>query len=393
MPQFAYRALDKLGKTVAGNLEADSQPAALKLLRKRGLYPEAVKQRKLGKRGRGSQELATLILLLGRMLRGGLPLDRALELLAEEIRAPRLRQALTQVLEAVKSGSDLAGAMAESSAFPALVVEMVRAGESSGQLALVLDQLAAHLAAAQESKQAVTSALLYPALLLLAALSSTAFLFVFLLPRLSELFADFGQELPASTALLMALGSWLRGNWLWFLAVSCLLLWTIGKWLSLPQGRAWLDEFSLRLPAVGPLLIYTYTARLANTFAILLAGGVPLIQAFPIVRAAVGNGAFARMLTDAERKVKEGQRLAAALEGNQYLPALAGAMIAAGEETGSLGEMLAHLASTYQYRAELSRKTLLSLLEPAIILVMGLLVGFVVISVLLPIFDLNSYLN
>ena len=159
------------------------------------------------------------------------------------------------------------------------------------------------------------------------------------------------------------------------------------------KGRKVAFEVLLRLPALGQIFIYTYTARIANTFAILLKGGVPLAQAFPIVRSAVGSSVFAEILSTAEERVREGEKLAEALADNQYFPNLATAMIASGEETGSLAEMLAHLAATYQYRADLGRKTLLSLVEPAIILVMGLLVGFVVVSVLVPIFDLNSYLN
>jgi type II secretory pathway component PulF len=394
MKRFAYHAIDRSGKAVRGQLEAENQEQALRLLRNRGLYPSVLKEQKLpGRFRQASGELPTMILLLGKLLAGGVPLDHALELLAAEIHDPRLKQALSEVLESVKAGSDLAGAMAESRAFPTLVVEMVRAGESAGQLATVLEQLAAHLTSQEESRQTIKSALLYPALLFFAALVSTGFLLVFLLPRLAELFADFDQNLPQTTVFLMNLGSWLKNYWLLALAVISLVLLGLWNWLSKPKGGRWLSEVLLRLPALGQIFIYTYTARIANTFAILLKGGVPLAQAFPIVRSAVGSSVFAEILSTAEERVREGEKLAEALADNQYFPNLATAMIASGEETGSLAEMLAHLAATYQYRADLGRKTLLSLVEPAIILVMGLLVGFVVVSVLVPIFDLNSYLN
>jgi type IV pilus assembly protein PilC len=394
MGQFAYQAIDKRGNFIQGVLEAESQERALGILRTRGLYPARIEEVKVrGGKGRATGELATMILLLGKLLGGGLPLDQALELLAEETGDPRLRQALSGVLEAVRAGSDLAGAMAESQAFPSLVVEMVRAGEASGQLATVLHQLALYLAAEQERQQEIKSALLYPALLLLAAVGSTAFLFVFLLPRLAVLFADFGQELPATTKFLVSTGTWLSHAWPYVLAGIVFSVFGIVRWLGKPEGQAFRDELYLRLPALGPIFIYTYTARLANTFAILLRGGVPLADAFPIVQAAVGNTVYKEILATSEHEVKEGQRLAESLSRSKYMPKLATAMIAAGEETGSLGEMLEHLSETYQYRAELGRKSLLSLLEPAIILIMGLLVGFVVVSVLLPIFDLSSYIN
>ena len=200
MKRFAYHAIDRSGKAVRGQLEAENQEQALRLLRNRGLYPSVLKEQKLpGRFRQASGELPTMILLLGKLLAGGVPLDHALELLAAEIHAPRLKQALSEVLESVKAGSDLAGAMAESRAFPTLVVEMVRAGESAGQLATVLEQLAAHLTSQEESRQTIKSALLYPALLFFAALVSTGFLLVFLLPRLAELFADFDQNLPQTT--------------------------------------------------------------------------------------------------------------------------------------------------------------------------------------------------
>mgnify|MGYP000846721039 FL=1 len=393
MPRFTYQAIDSRGKGSRGQVEAENQAMALGLLRSRGLYPTSVQPVKAPRKARGGEELATLILLLGRLLGGGLPLDRALELLAEETRDPNLKGALTGVLEAVEAGSDLAAAMAESGVFPTLVVEMVRAGEASGDLAGVLDQLAVHLAAEYQRRQEVKSALLYPALLLFGALSSTIFLFVFLLPRLAELFADFGQQLPASTAFLVGTGTWLGHAWPYVLVVMGSLVFAIISWAKSPRGRSWFDKLYLRFPVLGPIFIYTYTSRLANTFAILLQGGVPLAEAFPIVRAAVGNTVFSQLLMDAEGKVREGERLAPALGAGEYFPKLATAMIAAGEETGSLGEMLGHLAQTYHYREELARGTLLSMLEPAIILIMGLVVGFVVVSVLLPIFDLNSYIN
>lgn len=394
MARFRYQAINKAGKSVAGVLEAESPQLAQRELRAGGLYPTTIRQERGRTRApKTTEELATTLLLLAKLLGGGLPLDRALELLAEETQEKRLKAALLTVLEEVRAGSDLASAFAHSRAFPPLVIEMIRAGEASGQLAPVLEELALHLAEEQRQKQEIKSALLYPIILLVAALGSVGFLFVFLLPRLAELFQDFGQELPFSTRLLIQLGTWLSHNWLLALGALALLLLFAFSWLRRPEAKAAKDGLFLKLPFLGPVFIYTYTARLAATFATLLKGGVPLADAFPIVGAAVGNEVYKGLLASAEEKVREGERLAGALGENPAFPQLAAAMIAAGEEAGNLAQMLEHLGETYQYRADLGRKTLLSLLEPMVILVMGLIVGFVVLSVLLPIFELNSHLN
>ena len=401
--QYQYKAADAEGKVVEGTMDAAEQAAVVARLQDRGLIPIRIAvagQRKASagspvarlafRRRAGGRELLILTQELSALIGAGLPLDRSLATLHELADHPEVRTAVSDVLTQVRGGKGLAEALGQHRMFPPLYVNMVRAGEVGGFLEQALTRLAEYLERAEELRSDVIGAMIYPIFLMLSLGGSMLFLLIYVLPKFSALFQDMGQALPLPARIVMAVSEVIRSYW-WLLPVLGAIGWYgMRRFLSQPAGRLKWDGFKLRLPLLGMIFRKLEVARFCRTLGTLIRSGVPMIQALTIVREIAGNAVLARAIGDVEVGVREGAGVATPLARSGVSPALAVQMISVGEETGRLDEMMLRVAEHYdrEVRAQIQRAT--RLLEPVMIVVMALLVGFVVISMLNAVFSLND---
>jgi general secretion pathway protein F len=403
--QFQYRAVDAEGKVVEGTIEAAEVAAVVARLHDRGLIPmrigapAAAKARGLRvtlpalprlTRRPPARSLLTLTQSLAVLLAGGLPLDRSLATLQELAEHPELRRIVGEVLHAVKGGKSLAEALAQHKFFPPLYVNMVRAGEIGGFLDAALQRLAEYLERGQALRDDVRAALTYPALLTVAMGGSMLILLVYVLPKFSALFADLGRSLPWSAALVLAVSDAIRGYWWAGLLVLGGGAAAFRYSVRTPRGRYTWDQWKLRLVGVGTVLRKMEVASLARTLGTLLKSGVPMMQALGIVKEIAGNQVIARAVGEVEVGAREGAGVAEPLARTGVFPQLAVQMIAVGEETGRLDEMLLRIAEHYDRDVRVAIAQFTRLLEPVMIVVMGVGVGFVVMSMLSAIFSVND---
>lgn len=328
---------------------------------------------------------------LGTLLGAGLPLDRSLSILANLFEGEDFTGIIRAVLESVRAGKSLAAAMTEHpGVFPKIYVNMVRAGESGGILEAVLRYLTEYMERSIALKDDIKSALMYPLILAGAAGLSLVVLFVYVIPRFALIFKDVGQALPWISKLVIDLSQSLTDyGWLILLAVLAAVS-GIVFYLRSPEGRAEWDRVCVRVWLLGDLVRKFETARFARTLGALLRGGVPLLEALGTVQGVIGNRLLARAIGEVQVRVREGKGMARPLGESGLFPPLALNMIAVGEETGKLEAMLNEIAEHYDQEVKRTTKRLTSILEPALILGMGLVIGTVVISMLLAIFSIND---
>jgi general secretion pathway protein F len=332
-----------------------------------------------------TQELATLF-------EAGLPLDRALSVLEELSANARLKAVIGDLLRSVRSGTSFGDALAKHHPrpFSRLYINMVRAGEKGGVLEVTLRRLAEFLEAAQEFRDAIASALIYPALLTFVSGAAVVFLLTFVIPRFADIFADLGQAIPLPTQMLLSVSQSLSEYWwvLGLLVVAGLLGARIA--LATSQGRLTWDRACLRMPLLGEMVLKLETSRFARTLGTLLRSGVPMLAALEVIKEMLGNQLLARAVERLGEGVKRGAGLSVPMGQSGVFPALALHMVRVGEETGRLEEMLLKVAETFEADVRRAVKRLIGLLEPSIILTMGLLVGFIVVAMLMAIFSINE---
>lgn len=398
MPVFAYEALDPRGKKLRGIVEADSARGARGELRRQGIFPtevreeDAERRRRVGSEARISPtELALVARQLATLLSAGLPVVEALAALGEQSDRPGVERVLSHVRDAVTQGSSLADAMAAHPAsFPPLFIGMVRAGEAAGALDLVLDRLALYAESQVQLQAKVRNALAYPILMFLVAGGIVFFLLSFVVPKVTKIFAGQQEALPLPTRLLLGLSNGLA-EWWWLIAIFLIaaLLAAI-SFIRKPEGRRRVDRILLTAPVIGPLLTRIAVGRFSRTLATLLAGGIPLLEAMELASDTSGNTALGAAVEQARIGVREGGSLGELLRASGLFPPLLIRMIAVGERSGDLEPMLIRVADAYEQEVDSALSTVTSVLEPAMIVVMGGLVLFIVLAVLLPIFEINS---
>ncbi|MBK7012464.1 MAG: type II secretion system inner membrane protein GspF [Xanthomonadales bacterium] len=399
MPAFAYQALDTNGKTQRGVLQGDTARAVRGILRDRGLNPLAVDEVAEGskgtapfaRRGLSATQLALLTRQLSTLVAADLPIDEALAALSEQDDNERQR-ALTVALRArVMEGASLAMAMADfPDSFPEIFRATVAAGEQSGHLARVLDRLADYAEARDALRQTLLSALTYPLLLTLVAIAVVAGLLTWVVPQIIGVFENMQQGLPLATRLLMGLSDFLR-HWAWLL-IGLVALGVLAIRLALRREAVryrW-HRLLLRLPLIGRLTRAANTARAARTLALLAGAAVPLLDALAIAAQVVPNLPMRESLRHAAFKVREGSGFARALAESKQFPPVALRLIASGERSGELPRMLEEAAAQQQRDLDRWLGVLAATLGPAVILLVGAMVLFIVLAILLPIFDLNQ---
>lgn len=403
MAFFQYRAADQAGKVVEGVMEADAENSVVLRLREMGCIPlriampsdraisSARQQPLFAKRRVSQQQLLQFTRELGTLLSAGLPLDRSLSILGGLFEGSELSKIIRSLVEAVRAGKSLAASMGEHpDVFPRIYVNMIRAGEAGGILESVLRYLTEYLESTLTLKEEVKSALIYPAILATAAGTSLIVLFLFVIPRFSTIFKGVGKALPWITQVVIGFSQILTQYGWYMLLAGAALVGGLLFYIRSPEGRGEWDRFCLRAWLIGDLVRKFETARFARTLSALIKGGVPLLDALGTVQGVVGNRLLVRAIGQVQVRVREGKGMARPLSESGLFPALALNMIAVGEETGKLDGMLAEVANYYDQEVKRATKRLTSLLEPVLILGMGLIIAVVVISMLLAIFSIND---
>lgn len=403
MPLFHYKAARGDGQVIEGRIEAHDRDGAARALQIQGHVPLQIDSggpaavhvpgptARSGPRLAGRADIDLFTLELATLLRAGLPLGQALDTLAGLADSQAMAQLAAAVNTEVRAGKALSSALENADpGFDRFYCNMVRAGESSGALDVALERLADFRASRRELRQAIISALIYPAILLVLALVAVAVLLAFVVPQFTQLFAEAGRELPLLTRIVAGAGE-LVTNWWWLmiLLLAASVWWLRRDWRD-PVGRARWDARLLRLPMVGPLIRKLQTARFTRTLSTLLANGVHLLPAMDIAKEIVGNVVMAQALSHVAQRVREGEGLARPLAETAVLPALATQLIKLGETTGKLEQLLVQVADIYERDVQTILKRLLTLAEPVIIITIALLVTVIILSVVLMILESNN---
>jgi len=404
MPVFAYKALDQSGKNVEGLKEADSPRSLRTVLRRDGLFltevvgeksktaasPEVNVRRWVGGRVK-ADDVAVATRQLAVLVNAGIPLVDALTALVEQVDHERLKRVLSAVKQRVNEGSTLADALAQHpKAFNNLYVNMIRAGETSGALDVVLFRLADFTESQARLRAKIVGTLTYPAAMMIIGTVIMGILFTVVIPKITKVFEDTKVALPWTTRFLIGFANFVH-DWWWALGfVAAVGVWLFLRWRRTPAGRARWDVWILDAPVFGALIRQVAVARFSRTLATLLKSGVPLLTSLDIVRNIVGNTRLASVIEEARESIKEGESIAAPLKRSGEFPPLVYHMIAIGEKSGELEEMLGNVATAYDNQVETKIAALTSLLEPLMIVVMGVAVAFIVFSILMPILQINT---
>lgn len=394
MATFSYRATTLDGAIVEGIIDAADERAVIERLRSTGVIPLKVAAPKEGLKKKFSLrsskgDLLTFTTELSALLGAGLPIDRSLNILSEISENKEMNKIIQSILRSIREGSSFSDALARHpKLFPKIYVNMIRAGEAGGVLDVVLDKLNEFLESSKELKDTIMSAMIYPTILTLAGGISIIFLLTFVLPKFSVIFAELGTSLPLSTQIVLAASGFIKSFW-WALIAAATAGWLIfRKSIKSPAGRYRWDHFKLKL--LGDVVRKVETARFTRTLGTLLKSGVPLLQALNNSKDIINNQVIASAIDKVSRGAKEGKGIANPLAEARVLPPLALSMIKVGEETGQLDVMLLKVASTYEKGLRIAIRRFVSFLEPAMILGMGLVIGFIVVSMLMAIFSITE---
>ena len=406
MPVYAYVGLSPEGKNVNGIIDAESPRAARLKLRRTGVFPTSLTETREDTTPRASrsisrlleraspQELAVMTRQLSTLVSAGLPLVDCLSALIDQVDSERLKQILTETRERVNEGSSLADALAEHpKLFSDLFVNMVRAGEASGALDVVLLRLADYTESTARLRAKLRSALTYPIIMVLVGGAILFFLLSYVVPKITRIFTESKQVLPLPTRALLAISGAFASYWPVVLVLLIAAAFAFRYWVRTPKGRARYDRWVLRLPVFGKLLQKIAVARFSRTLSTLLKSGIGLLPSLDIVKNIVDNRVLFDATEAARDAIREGQSIAPPLKKSGIFPPLMIHMIAVGERSGQLEQMLIKTAEAYEGEVDGTIATLTTLLEPVMILFMGGLVLFIVLSILLPIFQMNQLIH
>jgi len=408
MPVFEYVAIDRAGKSRKGIIDADSARAARNKLRSDGIYPTRLEETQADEISERPSRLQFRIPLqrvrradvvsttrqLATLLSAGLPLVSALSGVLEQAKRPALRKVLSQVRERVKEGMSLANALMEHPAvFPSVYTAMINAGETSGTLELVVERLADFGEQQLALQRKIRSTLAYPVLMLIVGVGVVVFLMAYVIPRVTQIFVEMKQELPLPTTILIMVSELFRKYWPLAILAMVGCFFAVRYYVKTDAGRRRYDKMLLKLPVVGSIVEKVAMTRITRTLGTLLHNGVPLLSAMEIVRSLVSNVVLRQALEEARQEISEGASITAPLARGGVFPPSVIQMISVGEQSGNLEGMLFKVAETFDSEVETSVTTFTSLLGPFMILFLAFFVGFVVLAVLLPIFEMSNLIG
>lgn len=401
---FDYTVRDKAGKTKTGQMTAPTQKAVSDKLRELGYAPVSISQHReslskmeikipgMGQKV-GLKDLSIFARQFATMINSGLSLIRSLNILASQTENPKLAEIIGDIRSEVEQGRPLSAAMAEHEQFPKLFIAMVRAGETAGLLDQVLMRVAQTLEADLALRRKIKSAMTYPVVVLIMALFLSSAMIVFVVPQFAGMFEQLGGKLPLPTQVMLNLSNFMRGSWYLFIIVP------IAAWKGFnyarkqPRVRFVLDQLKLKAPVFGNLFHKVALSRFARNFGSLLRAGVPILTALEISSETVDNGVMANAINDVKNAVKEGEAIATPLKDHDVFPPMTVQMIAVGEETGAIDEMLEKISDFYDQEVEAITEQLTALLEPLMIAVLGGIVGSMVVALYMPMFEIFNLIE
>lgn len=412
MPVFQYEAMDSTGLEVKDTIEAPSEGEAQTMIREKGFYVTKIREKERKKKSKANAKgdkskqkaftiggvkpkiLTTFTRQLSTLQDAGLPLLRSLRILEGQSKPGALKNTLMDVIEDVEAGNTLSEAMAKQpKCFDNLYVNMVKAGEAGGALEVILQRLAEFKEKAQSLKRKITGAMIYPAAVISVAVGIVSFIMMFIIPKFKKIFEDFGTDLPAMTEMLIGFSDWMLSYW-YMLFVGPIAFYLFVKIVRKNKTGAFVvDWLSLRIPLVGKILHLGIIARVTRTLGTLIASGVPILEGLLIARDTSGNHVFERAFDNIYTAIREGETIAVPLKEAKIVDDMVVNMVDVGEETGALDDMLYRVADVYDEEVEVKVESLVSLLEPIMVVVLGLIVGFIVIALFLPLIKLLNDLS
>lgn len=408
MPVYEYTALDRAGKNVVGIIDADSTVAARQKLRASGKYPVQIKETTAKAKSESAagvslpslfnrvnhDDIHALTRQLATLLNAGIPLVGALDALMEQTTSPPLKKIIAQIKESVNEGNSLTVSLTRHpKLFSNIYINMVRAGEASGSLDVVLERLAEFGEHQQALKGRFQAALVYPIFMAIIGTGVLFFLLSFVVPNLTRIFTEMKQVLPLPTTILIWFSDFMRSYWWAILVVIVAIIIGIREFIKSPKGRHIWDTLKLHLPVIGQINRKIALSRFGRTLGSLLQSGVPLITSLQIVRNIVNNVLIGAVIDEAMEDIQAGKSLNLALSRSIWFPPVFRQMVSVGEQSGDLEGMLHKVADAYEREVETRITGMTALIEPIMILFMAAIVGFIVISILLPIFEMNQMIN
>lgn len=402
MPGFSYVAVDKRGKEKRGSLEAENRERAMEQLKADGLIPVSVREQgalnkdidfSIGRKVK-PRDLSVFCRQFVSITQAGVPMKEALQMLSEQTENKWLKRGVSDVLLTVEKGNTLADAMrGQPDIFPPMLINMVEAGEQSGSLEKSFDRMAVQFEKEAKLKATIRKATIYPVVLIIAAIAVVAVVLLFVIPIFVDMFADMDVEMPALTVFVMNLSTWVAAKWYFILGGIVLLVVLYHLIYKTPAGRYAIDEIKMKMPLFGKLTVKTACAQFARVMSTLLSSGISTIDALETVSRIVGNIHFTNAFLDAREEVMKGIPLSEPLQTSGLFPPMVYHMTGIGEETGNMESMLDKLADYYDEEVEMTTQTVLAAMEPMIILFMGVIIGVLVVSVIMPIGTMYSGLD
>jgi len=398
---YAYKVRDRQGKIISGAIEAESAQAVASKLRSMGYVVLEIQEKKEAlsfslsfRRKITQKDLTVFSRQFATMINSGVSITRALAILAEQTENPTLAEVIKQLRKDVEAGLSLSEALAKQrKIFPPIFINMVRAGEAGGVLDETLLRLAEHFEKDAAIKARVKSALTYPVAVLVFSLFIATAMIIFVVPTFMNMFESLGGNLPAATMMLVNLSNFMRSKWYLIIGSIVLLVYSYRALNKTDKGKYFFDNLKLRLPVFGGLIKKMAISKFARTFSTLVASGVPILQAMDIVADTAGNEVVARALRETRASIKEGETISKPLSKFSVFPPMVVQMIAVGEETGALDTMLKKIADFYDEEVAAMVDSLTSLLEPLLMIFLGIVIGGIVIALYLPMFSIISVLN
>ena len=401
MPGFEYKGLSAAGKNIKGQIEAENMKMAKTRLKRDGIYVVEIKDKKTVAARKSSSgfnfggvsvsELAMMTRQLATLIKASIPLVDALAALVDQVDSETLRGALSEVRQLVNEGSSFNKALGKfPKIFPPIYISMCEAGEMSGTLDIILIRLAEFTEKQNQLRNKVRSAMMYPIVMAVFGTGVMVLLFVLVIPKITEVFQDMKQTLPWYTTLLINVSSIMADYYPIIIISVVAVVFVFYRWKASVSGRNQWDKIKMKIPVFGKLIRMIAVSRFAKTLSTLLAGGVPMLNAFDIVKNVVDNRVFEKVIAEARDNVSEGESVAGPLKKSGEFPPIVIHMISIGEKTGELENMLTQVSEAYDFQVDNAVSGLTSILEPVMIVVMGIAVGFVVMAILVPIFDLTN---